>query len=332
MVVLSGSSFLSDITQIITLGAELSVLFATHNPDDLGAFLTQADFVLIDNRQLTAGPELFRKINIPVLVAVSNAAEGFKMMQQGAGGMVLVSHIQGQPTPFTYRMLMGRIKDMLRLYHETQIRVAKHAGQRIHGKIIAIGASAGGTETILEVISQLPADAPPVLMVQHMPPVFTRLYAERANKQCAIEVWEARDGDKPANGLALLAPGDYHMILVKEEGEYVVRLQQGELVCGQRPAVDVLFNSVAETAGPNAIGVILTGMGQDGARGLRNMRRNGAYTIGQDEKTSAVYGMPRAAYHMGAVCVQLPLYEIAGEIMKHSLTGNVVDENKHEQQ
>jgi two-component system chemotaxis response regulator CheB len=149
-----------------------------------------------------------------------------------------------------------------------------------------------------------------------MPPVFTRLYAERVDKLCAIEVWEAQDGDRLANGLALVAPGDFHMVLAKKNSEYIVHLHKGEPVQSQRPAADILFESVAKTASANAVGVILTGMGEDGARGLHAMRQKGAYTIGQDEATSMVYGMPRAAHERGAVLIQLPLSDIAQEIMK----------------
>jgi len=183
--------------------------------------------------------------------------------------------------------------------------------------VIAIGASTGGTEAIFSVISALPRDMPPILIVQHMPPVFTRLYAERLNHSCDLEVKEAEDGDALRPGRVLIAPGDYQMRLTKKASEFFVKCTKEERISGHCPSVDVLFDSVAELAGKKAIGVILTGMGRDGARGLLNMKKSGASTIGQDEKTSIVYGMPMVAFNIGAVMKQLPLEEIAEEIVRY---------------
>jgi two-component system chemotaxis response regulator CheB len=182
-------------------------------------------------------------------------------------------------------------------------------------QVLAIGASTGGTEAIFNVLTKLPAEIPGTVMVQHMPGGFTKLYAERLNKSCAFEVREAQDKDVVRPGLALLAPGgDYQMKLVKGPGGYTVRLIDTEKVSGHKPSVDFLFDSVAEAAGSHAIGVILTGMGADGAKGLLKMRAKGAYTIGQDQATCVVYGMPMVAYNTGAVIKQLPLDQIAQEI------------------
>jgi two-component system chemotaxis response regulator CheB len=239
------------------------------------------------------------------------------MMQQGADSMYVEKSIEKESAQFLCKIMVGRIKEMIRAFHENTGRIAKYANEPIRGKPIAIGASTGGTETILEILEQLPENTPPILIVQHMPPVFTRFLAERADKLCKMQVWEARDGDRLANGLALLAPGGFHMVLEgnPENNQWAVRLHQGEPLHSQRPAVDELFNSIAKTLGKNAIGVILTGMGEDGAAGMKNMRENGAYTIGQNEETCVVYGMPKAAYDVGAVCKQLPLQDIAKEIM-----------------
>lgn len=184
-------------------------------------------------------------------------------------------------------------------------------------KIIAIGASTGGTEAILKVLKDLPKDFPGILVTQHMPPGFTKMYSDRLNKICAMEVREAQDGDFLENGLVLIAPGDKQMKLVKNEKGYFVTCKVGEKVSGHCPSVDVLFNSVAETAGKNAVGVILTGMGKDGAQGLMNMKKAGAFTIGQDEKSSVVYGMPMVAYNIGAVAVQSSIENIADLLIKH---------------
>lgn len=183
-------------------------------------------------------------------------------------------------------------------------------------KIIAIGASTGGTDAIHTVISGLPRDMPPIIVVQHMPPVFTKLYAERLNNTCELEVKEAEDGDALRPGRVLIAPGNFQMRLAKRGPGYIVKCTLEEKVSGHCPSVDVLFDSVADVAGKQSLGVILTGMGRDGATGLLKMKKNGAYTIGQDEKSSVVYGMPMVAYNIGAVDKQLPLDRIAPEIIR----------------
>ena len=183
--------------------------------------------------------------------------------------------------------------------------------------VIAIGASTGGTEAIIEVVKQFPANTPGVVIVQHMPPVFTRMYSERVDKICAMNVKEAQNGDRVAQGSMLIAPGgDQQMTLRQDASGYYVNLSPGEKVSGHCPSVDVLFESVAKTAGRNAVGVILTGMGADGARGLTNMKAAGAYTFGQDEASCVVYGMPMVAYQMGGVSEQLPLSSIGGAVLR----------------
>ncbi len=183
-------------------------------------------------------------------------------------------------------------------------------------KIVAIGASTGGTEAIREVLVRLPPTVPGIVIVQHMPPRFTTAFAERLNGICAFEVREGQDGDSVYPGRCLIAPGNFHMLLRRSGARYYVNVKTGPMVHHQRPAVDVLFRSVAKAAGRNAVGVILTGMGADGAEGLKLMREAGSYTIGQDEATCVVYGMPKAAYEMGAVEKVLPLDKIAAEIMR----------------
>jgi len=196
-------------------------------------------------------------------------------------------------------------------------KIVSNHGIDISNTILAIGASTGGTEAIYSVITALPRDMPGILIVQHMPPVFTKLYADRLNNSCKLEVKEAQDGDAVKPGRVLVAAGDFHMRLAKSPSGYIVRCEQGERVNGHCPSVDVLFDSVSEVAKEKAIGVILTGMGADGAKGLLNMRKKGAYTIGQDEKTSTVYGMPMVAFNIGAVAKQLPLDKIPQEICNH---------------
>lgn len=184
-------------------------------------------------------------------------------------------------------------------------------------KIIAIGASTGGTEATLKILKELPENSPPILITQHMPPGFTKMYADRLNKICSMEVREAADGDRAEKGVALIAPGNYQMMLKKDVKGYYVSCRQGEKVSGHCPSVDVLFDSVAETAAKDSVGIILTGMGKDGASGLLNMKKAGAFTIGQDEKTSVVYGMPMVAYNIGAVDVQAAIEDISDILIKH---------------
>lgn len=182
-------------------------------------------------------------------------------------------------------------------------------------KIIAIGASTGGTMAIESMLLPMPSNAPGMVIVQHMPENFTRSFAERLNKKCAIEVREAKDGDTVMPGLALIAPGNYHMELARSGARYFVRLQQGSREHYQRPAVDVLFRSVAKYAGANVVGMVLTGMGADGAAGLLAILQAGGRTIAQDQKTSVVYGMPMEAARLGAAEIVLPLDQIPAQAL-----------------
>jgi two-component system chemotaxis response regulator CheB len=181
-------------------------------------------------------------------------------------------------------------------------------------KVIAIGASTGGTEAICDVLTELPSDAPGVVIVQHMPPGFTASFANRLDRTCRIRVKEARDGDRILDGHALLAPGGYHMQVVRSGANYSVQVAMGEPVNRHRPSVDVLFHSCARYLGANVAGVILTGMGGDGARGMQAMHQAGAKTIAQDEASCVVFGMPREAIALGGVDHVLPLGAIAGKL------------------
>lgn len=187
-------------------------------------------------------------------------------------------------------------------------------------KIIGIGASTGGVEALIAVLSKFPANCPPTVITQHMPAAFTKSFADRLNRICAAQVKEAEDGDRLEIGRVYLAPGGArHMEIANAMAPRCV-LSEGGPVNGHRPSVDVLFNSIATLAGSKAVGVILTGMGRDGAAGLLKMRQAGATTIGQNEKTSVVYGMPRVAYEMGGVATQLPLEHIGEEILRATTT------------
>lgn len=185
-------------------------------------------------------------------------------------------------------------------------------------KIIAIGSSTGGTRALEVVLPALPPNIPGMVIVQHMPPVFTKSFADRLNTICQVNVKEAENGDWVQPGRVLIAPGNYHMIVQRKGAKYYAQIKGGPPVHHSRPSVDVLFNSVARSAGVNATGVILTGMGSDGAKGMLTMKEQGAYTIGQDERSCVVYGMPKVAYEMGGVDEVLPLHKIADAIVAHA--------------
>jgi two-component system chemotaxis response regulator CheB len=182
-------------------------------------------------------------------------------------------------------------------------------------KVITVGTSTGGTQALEAVLTRLPASVPGLVIVQHMPERFTAMFAERLDSVCAIRVREARHGDRVLPGQALIAPGGRHMLLKRSGAQYHVEVVDGPLVNRHKPSVDVLFRSVAKCAGRNAVGVIMTGMGDDGARGLREMHDAGARTLAQDEASSVVYGMPREAVRLGGVDRILALEAIAGAIM-----------------
>jgi two-component system chemotaxis response regulator CheB len=182
-------------------------------------------------------------------------------------------------------------------------------------RIIAIGASTGGTEALRHILESVPPNAPGIVVVQHMPALFTSAFAQRLDGICRIRVREAEDNDPVQAGTALIAPGDFHMVLQRSGARYLVGIRKGPRVHYQRPAVDILFHSVAKKVGPKAAGVILTGMGADGAKGLKAMRAAGAYTIAQDERSCVVFGMPKEAIRIGAVDQVLPLEKIAARML-----------------
>jgi two-component system chemotaxis response regulator CheB len=277
-----------------------------------------------------SGIEFLKKLipqyPIPVIVVSSVAQNVFDALDAGAVEFVTKPNNtrEGGMNSFINELLVK-----IKIASTAKVGSAKKSpilntiiskkGININHTIIAIGASTGGTEAIDTVISGLPKDMPPILVVQHMPPVFTKMYAERLNRTSKLDVKEAEDGDEVIPGQVLIAPGDYQMRFVKKGSKLFVTCKKGEKVSGHCPSVDVLFDSVAEIAKEKAIGVLLTGMGKDGAKGLLKMKKNGAYTIGQDEKTSVVYGMPMVAFNIGAVDKQLPLNKIPGEIYNHLL-------------
>lgn len=271
-----------------------------------------------------SGIEFLRKLMpqypLPVVVISSLSDKVFDALNAGAVDFVAKPTVTSreQLEKFIKNDLLVKVKVASKAQISNLKKPAKEASQQhlsVKPKdlIVAIGASTGGTEAICEVTKGFGTDIPGIVVVQHMPPGFTDMYAKRLNNQFPLKVKEAETGDKVLPGTMLIAPGgDRHMRLVKVNGEYQVECRHAPKVNGHCPSVEVLFDSVAKTAGRHAVGIILTGMGGDGAKGLLAMRRAGARTIGQDESTCVVYGMPKVAYDIGAVEYQEKLSAIAG--------------------
>ncbi len=275
------------------------------------------------------GIELLKKLipenPIPVVVVTGSAISAFDAIASGAVDFIRKPVVKGPKDLEEFsRDLASKIKTAAVAKVKTSTAATapvKSISSILKGtvsksKIIAIGASTGGTEAVLEVVKNLPKNSPGVVITQHMPPVFTNMYAQRLNRICPLNVKEAQDGDRVEPGTVIVAAGDYQMRLMSDANGYFISSKQGDRVSGHCPSVDVLFDSVAKSAGRNAVGVILTGMGADGAKGLLSMKSKGAYTIGQDEQSCIVYGMPMEAFKLGAVKTQLPLNDIASHIVK----------------
>lgn len=275
---------------------------------------------------------------IQVVVISSNPKNVFEALDAGAVDFVAKPNAQAKMDNATFiREAISKIKIAASSSQTKRLEAAPAAGSQrpaaavmpiparlpatsrvlSNKSLIAIGASTGGTEAILAVIKDLPVNTPGIVMVQHMPVGFTKMYAERLDKMSKIQVREAQDGDRVTPGLALLAAGDKHMRVRSDGRGYFVRCEAGEKVSGHCPSVDALFESVAQNAGANAVGVILTGMGADGAKNLLAMKKTGAYTIGQDQASCVVYGMPMVAYNLGGVVDQMPLNSIPSAIVRY---------------
>ncbi|HEY5282330.1 MAG TPA: chemotaxis response regulator protein-glutamate methylesterase [Polyangia bacterium] len=266
--------------------------------------------------------KLMHYFPMPVIVVSSLTPEGSKLALEAlSAGAVDVMCKPG--AAFTVGDMASELVEKVKIaaYAKVGRKALGKAGEkpgalgRTTNKVVAIGASTGGTVALEYILSRMPVDGPGIVIAQHMPAMFTKQFAERMNHLSAMEVREAVDGDSVVPGVALIAPGDFHMLLKRSGARYYVAVKSGPMVHRQRPAVEVLFRSVSSAAGANAVGVILTGMGEDGAQGLLEMRQAGAATVAQDEASCVVYGMPRAAVERGAAERVLGLDHIPKEIL-----------------
>lgn len=252
---------------------------------------------------------------IPVIVVSSLSASVFEAMNAGAVDFITKPDSQSEENlkNFIYELKTKiKIASMAKVGSKKQKNISRQYEKVSYdtSKIIAIGASTGGTEALYNILKDLPDNMPGIIIVQHIPPKFSKMFADRLNDQTRLNAKEAQTGDYLEPGMAIVAPGDQHIKIRKVGNRYRVECLKGEKVNGHCPSVDVLFESVAKEAGKNSIGIILTGMGYDGAKGLLSMRKKGAHTLGQDENSCVVYGMPKVAFNIGAVEKQVPLQNI----------------------
>lgn len=297
----------------------------------------QPDVVTLDIEMpkmdgLTFLKKLMRYYPMPVIIFSSLATRGSQIALEALdAGAVEVMAKPGSSYSIgeMHIQLLDKIKAAAKIHfdkdgpskiQQQQTTVHETVGKynRSTEKIIVIGASTGGTQALQQILMQMPENCPPIVIVQHMPEHFTKSFADRLNSICKIEVIEGADGDKLLLGRAIIAPGDKHMLLKKSGAAYSIQIKTGPLVSRHRPSVDVLFKSAVQTAGRNAVGLIMTGMGNDGAAGIKLLHDCGAETIAQDEKTCIVYGMPKEAVALGAIDYILPLGKITSKLLEIS--------------
>lgn len=319
------SVFLHQDNDLHVLGSEGDPLVALETVQSI-----KPDVIVLDvEMPKISGVEFLKRLMpimpIPVVVVTAMPMEAIGALEAGAVEFVRKPDARGADR---MKVFTEELKVAIKIAAKSEVKHLRLATNRpvlpktINGnirtdRILAIGASTGGTDAIKAVVEDMPKDSPPMVIVIHMPPKFTQMYAERLNRLCKIEVREAQDGDRLKPGLALVGAGGLQLRIAKDNKGYYVTCIEGEKVSGHCPSVDVLFTSVAEVAKDKAVGVILTGMGRDGADGLLKMRKQGAYTIGQDKESCVVYGMPMVAFNIGAVEKQCSLEEISTEICSY---------------
>jgi two-component system chemotaxis response regulator CheB len=319
------STVLNADPEVVVVGQACNAMEARAAIKELNPDVVTLDIEMPEMNGLEFLEKIMRLRPMPVIMVSSLTQRGAKAtlsaLEIGAFDCV------GKPTPGDLRPFAD-LAEKVKAAARSQRRIApldsksqpvqpmSVADYRVGRKIVAIGSSTGGVEALISVLQKFPANCPPTVITQHMPSTFTKSFAERLNRLCAPVVEEATDGARLQIGKIYLAPGGDRHLQVVNPSAPSCRLLDREPVNGHRPSVDVLFDSVAEVAGRNAVGAILTGMGRDGAAGLLKMRHAGARTVGQNEKTCVVYGMPRVAYELGAVETQLPLSSIGEEILK----------------
>jgi len=273
---------------------------------------------------LTFLEKLMKHYPIPVIVVSSipqkSADIAIRALELGALDVVVKPSNTYSASEMTEQLIQkikaaSKVKVFTKTYEKSLTNAVADMKVATTNKIIAIGASTGGIEALKEILTKMPVNCPPIVIVQHMPHNFTKAFADRINELCKINVKEAEDGEYLSKGTALIAPGNKHMEIRKSGSKYFVSLLDTPMVFHQRPSVEILFNSVAKYAGKNAVGAILTGMGKDGAQGLLNMKNAGAKTVAQDEKTSVVFGMPKEAIELGAADMIKPLNEITQTLL-----------------
>ncbi len=334
VIIVDDSAFIRDIfTEILSQDPEIEVIATAIDPIDAREKIRalNPDVITLDIEMpkmdgLTFLEKIMSLRPMPVVMAssltASGAEETMRALELGAVDYVLKpSNQAGQKMDDIADDLRTKVKAAARSRRVVKTTVNAVSARpdslpKLPLKLIAIGASTGGVEALKEVLTALPANLPPIVITQHMPPLFTKSFADRLNKSCALEICEAEDGEVLKNGHVYIAKGGLHMLIKKPTNGvgFCIKLQDGEAVSSHKPSVDVLFESIAEIDGKHALGIILTGMGKDGAKGMLNLKQSGAFTIGQDEASSLVYGMPKAAFLSGGVDVQLPLNSITKAI------------------
>ncbi len=336
------------LSQVLSLEDDISVLTTASDPYDAAEKLKNnvPDVIILDIEMprmdgLTFLKKLMTQHPLPVIICSSKTEEGsqnvFQALQFGAVDIIQKPKVGTKEFIEESRVM---ICDAVRAANLTKVKKIAHSMHTVAPKltadvimpmpahnisidttesVIVVGASTGGTEALKTFLERLPIDCPGVVIVQHMPEHFTAAFASRLNGICEVSIKEAEDNDSVLRGRVLIAPGNKHILLKRAGARYFVEVRSGPLVCRHRPSVDVLFRSTARYAGKNAIGVIMTGMGDDGARGILEMKTAGAYTIAQDEASCIVFGMPKEAIKLGAIDKILPLEQIADFVIKKSL-------------